>query len=157
MWRSLYRNKLKRAPKCVTEIIGEKSEPEPTTFSMIRVAATILLLAALLVPAERARAASTSHRAAQSHTGTASDSEIQQALEKKLAKSKVGKDGFRFHVSHGVVTWEGSTNVMQHKGAATRMARSSGAVQVVNNIRVSAAGKANGTKGLRRASVEPQK
>ena len=119
---------------------------------MTRFAATILLVLGLIVPAERARSASASHRAAHVQPGSASDNEIQRTLEKK-----VGKDGFRFHVSHGVVTWEGSTNVMQHKGAATRMARTAGAVQVVNNIQVSATGKANGTKGLRRAAVEPQK
>jgi hypothetical protein len=124
---------------------------------MTRFAATILLVLGLIVPAERARSASASHRAAHVQPGSASDNDIQRTLEKKLAKSKVGKDGFRFHVSHGVVTWEGSTNVMQHKGAATRMARTAGAVQVVNNIQVSATGKANGTKGLRRAAVEPQK
>jgi hypothetical protein len=141
----------------LAKLFARKSAAERTMFSMIRVAATILLLLGLIVPAERARAASTSHRAAQPQPGTASDNEIQQTLEKKLAKSKVGKDGFRFHVSHEVVTWEGSTNVMQHKGAATRMARSAGAVQVVNNIQVSATGKTNGTKGLRKAAVEPQK
>jgi osmotically-inducible protein OsmY len=124
---------------------------------MMRIAATILLLFGLIGAPARAQAASAGHKAAQTRMGNSSDAEIQQTLEKKLAKSKVGKDGFRFHVSRGVVTWEGYTNVMQHKGAATRMARSAGAVQVINNIRISAAAKANGTKGLRRASVVPLK
>src|SRR5882757_913229 len=64
------------------------------------------------------------------------DAQLDAAIRAKLAKSKIGKDGFRFHVQHGVVTWEGNTSIGQHKGAATRMARSSGASQVVNNIRV---------------------
>jgi BON domain len=82
-----------------------------------------------------------------------SDAEIERAIQAKLAKSKIGKDNFTFHVSRGVVTWEGNTSVMQHKGAATRMAKSSGAAKVVNNIQVSAAAKQKATQGLRKASV----
>jgi hypothetical protein len=72
---------------------------------------------------------------------TASDADIEAALRAKLAKSKIGKDGFKFHVSHGVVTWEGSTAVMQHKGSATRMAHAAGAAKVINNIQVTGGAK----------------
>jgi hypothetical protein len=82
-----------------------------------------------------------------------SDSQIQQTIQTKLAKSKIGKDGFRFRVARGVVTWEGATNVVQHKGAATRMAKAAGATQVVNNIQVSAAAKAKAAKSLKKAAV----
>ena len=81
-----------------------------------------------------------------------SDAQLEAAIRTKLAKSKIGKDGFRFHVQRGVVTWEGNTAIGQHKGAATRMARTSGAVQVINNIRVAGAGKET---PLRKAYVEP--
>ena len=87
-----------------------------------------------------------------------SDAELEHVIKAKLAKSKVGKDGFTVHVKGGVVTWEGSTNVMQHKGAATRMARTAGAVGVVNNIKISeearqrAAGNLSGAP--RRAQVK---
>ncbi len=90
------------------------------------------------------------------HTATPSDAQIEATIRTKLAKSKIGKDGFRFRVQRGVVTWEGSTNVMQHKGSATRMARTAGAVQVVNNIQVSASAKAKATSSLKKASVQPQ-
>jgi osmotically-inducible protein OsmY len=70
-----------------------------------------------------------------------SDSQLESTIQTKLAKSKIGKDGFRFKVSHGIVTWEGSTHIGQHKGAATRMARTSGAVQVINNIQVAGGNK----------------
>lgn len=76
---------------------------------------------------------------ASSHTTTKAasgvphtDSQIDATIRAKLAKSKIGKDGFRFKVQHGVVTWEGTTNVIQHKGSATRMARTAGATQVIN-------------------------
>jgi osmotically-inducible protein OsmY len=79
------------------------------------------------------------------------DAQLEATIRTKLAKSKIGKDGFRFHVQRGVVTWEGTTTVGQHKGAATRMARTSGAVQVVNNIKVT--GKSSGP--MRKAYVQP--
>jgi len=81
-----------------------------------------------------------------------SDAQLEATIKTKLNKSKIGKDGFHFKVQRGVVTWEGTTNIGQHKGAATRMARSSWAVQVINNIKV-----LNGEKGaeLRKAYVQP--
>ncbi len=69
--------------------------------------------------------------------GKFSDAEIEATIRAKLGKSKIGKDGFQVHVKDRVATWSGSTTVMQHKGAATRMAKSAGAIQVVNNIKVS--------------------
>src|SRR5579871_6406332 len=69
--------------------------------------------------------------------GKFSDAEIEATIKAKLAKSKIGKDGFQVHVKNGIATWTGSTAVMQHKGAATRMAKTAGAIRVVNNIKVS--------------------
>ncbi len=77
-----------------------------------------------------------------------SDVEIEAAIKTKLAKSKIGKDGFQVHVKNGIATWQGSTAVMQHKGAATRMAKTAGAVQVVNNIKVSDDAKQKATGNL---------
>ncbi len=69
--------------------------------------------------------------------GKFSDAEIEATIKAKLAKSKIGKDGFQVHVKDRVATWTGTTAIMQHKGAATRMAKTAGAIQVVNNIKVS--------------------
>src|ERR1700681_1660088 len=66
-----------------------------------------------------------------------SDEEIEATIKVKLAKSKIGQDGLQVHVKNGIATWTGATSVMQHKGAATRMARTAGATQVVNNIKIS--------------------
>ncbi len=68
-----------------------------------------------------------------------SDTQIEALIRTKLAKSVIGKDGFTFRVKDGVVYWDGSTNIPQHKGGATRMAKSSGAKRVVNQIRVAGA------------------
>ncbi len=81
------------------------------------------------------------------------DSQIDATIRAKLAKSKIGKDGFRFKVQHGVVTWEGTTNVIQHKGSATRMARTAGATQVINNIQISASAKAKAAANLKKATL----
>jgi hypothetical protein len=86
---------------------------------------------------------------------TPSDAQIEATIRTKLAKSKIGKDGFRFQVRRGVVTWEGKTSVIQHKGSATRMARTAGAVQVINNIQISADAKAKASANLKKASVQP--
>jgi hypothetical protein len=84
---------------------------------------------------------------AKSHgEGKFSDAEIEATIKAKLAKSKIGQEGFQVHVKDRVATWTGTTSVMQHKGAATRMAKSAGAIQVTNNIKISseAAAKAKG-------------
>ena len=58
----------------------------------------------------------------------------------------------------GVATIEGSTDVIQHKGAATRMAKTAGAVAVNNQIQVSDAANAkaagNLEEGRRRAQIK---
>src|SRR5271163_2706863 len=69
--------------------------------------------------------------------GKFSDAEIEATIKAKLAKSKIGQDGFQVHVKDRVATWTGTTSVMQHKGAATRMAKAAGALQVLNNIKIS--------------------
>jgi len=115
---------------------------------------TIACLAGSSMMPLHAATASRTPVASQRAVATISDAQIESTIRTKLAKSKIGKDGFRFHVSHGVVTWEGNTNVVQHKGSATRMAKAAGAVQVVNNIQVSAAAKAQASANLKRASVQ---
>ena len=86
------------------------------------------------------------------------DKQTESMIRAKLAKSKIGKDGFTVRVQGGVAYWDGSTNVVQHKGAATRMAKTAGAQKVVNNIKVSDAAKetasANLEQGRRRAQVK---
>ena len=89
--------------------------------------------------------------------GTQGDQQIEGVIKNKLAKSKIGKDGFTVRVQGGVAYWEGTTNVVQHKGSATRMAKTAGATRVVNNIKVSDAAKQkaadNLDQGRRRAQV----
>lgn len=112
------------------------------------------LAVALCLSIAPSLAASNTRPAAIKTTSTPSDAQIDATIRTKLAKSKIGKDGFRFKVAHGVVTWEGTTDVVQHKGSATRMARAAGAVQVINNIQVSAAAKAKAGTNLKHATIQ---
>ncbi len=93
--------------------------------------------------------------------GTSSEEDkekIEAAIRAKLAKSKIGKDGLTVRVQGGVAFWEGNTSVVQHKGSATRMAKSAGAKTVVNNIKVTDAAKQKAAEtldqGRRRAQVK---
>jgi hypothetical protein len=124
---------------------------------MQRLFALFLAIPLVLATAGAPVFATTPSRTVKSqHLPSPSDAQIEATIRTKLAKSKIGKDGFTFRVQRGVVTWQGSTTVMQHKGSATRMARTAGAAQVINNIQVSATAKANATSNLKKASVQPQ-
>jgi hypothetical protein len=81
------------------------------------------------------------------------DKLIEAAIRAKLAKSKIGKDGFTVRVQGGVAYWEGTTTIPQHKGAATRMAHTAGAPNVINNIKVNGAG----TPAARTTTAAPAK
>jgi BON domain len=86
------------------------------------------------------------------------DVQVEAAIRTRLAKSVIGKDGLTVRVQGGVAYWDGTTNVVQHKGAATRMAKSAGAKKVVNNIKIGddAKQKAAGNleQGRRRAQIK---
>ena len=87
-----------------------------------------------------------------------SDPQLESAIRARLARSKIGVNHFTVKVQGGVATLEGKTEVIQHKGAATRIARTAGATNVVNKIQISQAAKdraaANLAKGRRRAQVK---
>ena len=89
--------------------------------------------------------------------GAKSDSAIEQDLKVRLGRSKIAANGFQYRVRDGVVTWTGQTGVIQHKGAATRMARSAGAKEVVNNIRIGEAAREKAAARLATARQEKPK
>jgi hypothetical protein len=86
------------------------------------------------------------------------DSQIEAVIRAKFAKSKINADKFQVHVQGGVATIEGKTNVIQHKGTATRLAKTGGAIAVNNHIEISEAARQkavdNLEKGRRRAQVK---
>jgi hypothetical protein len=69
------------------------------------------------------------------------DAQIDSDFRMRLGRSKLAGEGIQIRVKGGVATLTGKTNVIQHKGSATRMAKSAGAHQVVNQIEISAAAR----------------
>jgi hypothetical protein len=136
-------------------------------YSLMRPAILAILLA-LPTFAQQTKAPSSSAQApamrargveqAPAQASAQQDKAIEAEINARLAKSKIGKDGFKVRVQGGVAYWEGSTSISQHKGAATRMAKSAGAMRVVNNIQISDEAKqkaaANLESGRRRAQVK---
>jgi hypothetical protein len=84
------------------------------------------------------------------------DAQLEAAIRAKFAKSKINTDRFTVKVQGGIATIDGKTDVVQHKGTATRMARTAGAT-VNNRVQVSDAAKqkaaGNLETGRRRAQV----
>jgi osmotically-inducible protein OsmY len=87
-----------------------------------------------------------------------SDSAIEQNIRARFAKSKVASEKFQVKVQGGVATIEGKTDVIQRKGSATRMAKSGGAIQVVNKVQISENARqkaaSNLEKGRKKATVK---
>ena len=87
-----------------------------------------------------------------------SDAELEKTIRARFARSKINANHFQVHVQGGTATLEGKTDVVQHKGTATRLARNAGALSVVNRIEVSQAARdranENLAKGRRRAQVK---
>jgi osmotically-inducible protein OsmY len=76
------------------------------------------------------------------------DAQVERSIRAKFAKSKINAEHFTVSVQNGVATIEGKTNVIQHKGVATRLAKTGGAVAVQNHVQVSEAAKAKAAAKL---------
>jgi hypothetical protein len=76
------------------------------------------------------------------------DATIEAAIRAKFAKSKINVEKFQVHLQGGVATIEGKANVIQHKGTATRLAKTGGAVAVNNHIQISDAAKQKAADNL---------
>jgi hypothetical protein len=119
----------------------------------------MLVLVAIAGTNQQAAAATQASAAKQSKDTTQprnpADAQIERTIKNKLIKSKMNSDHFTVSVVKGVATIEGTTNVMQHKGAMTRMAKSSGATSVQNNIRISDAAKNKAVASLTKGRSAP--
>ncbi len=86
------------------------------------------------------------------------DADIEKDIRNRFSKSKIGAEKYQVHVQGGVATIEGKTDVIQHKGVATRLARLGGATSVKNEIQISEAAKQkaaqNLASGRRRAQIK---
>jgi osmotically-inducible protein OsmY len=97
-------------------------------------------------------------KAAAAKAPARSDAQLEADIRARFARSKINADKFQVHVQGGVATLEGRTDVIQHKGTATRMAKSAGAAAVNNRIQISDAARekaaGNLAEGRRRAQIK---
>ena len=98
--------------------------------SYVRKALITFLLIVLMLPNTVNAAARPAAVASAGRT----DSQIESDFRMRLGRSKLASDGIQIRVKAGVATLTGKTSVVQHKGSATRMAKSAGAHQVANQI-----------------------
>jgi len=77
-----------------------------------------------------------------------SDAEIERDLRMRLGRGKIAADHFQASVRGGVATLTGHTDVIQHKGVATRLAKTAGARRVDNQIRISEAARRKAAENL---------
>jgi hypothetical protein len=86
------------------------------------------------------------------------DAAIEKDIRARFAGSKINADKFEVRVQGGIATLTGRTDIVQHKGTATRLAKSGGATAVLNRIQVSQAAKdrvaGNLASGRRRAQIK---
>jgi hypothetical protein len=119
-----------------------------------------MALLPLLAPAETParKPASAAPAAARGNATAQTDAQVEKKFRERFASSKIAGDKFTIRVQGGVATLEGRTNVVQHKGVATRMAKAAGAAQVLNHIQISEEAKQAAAKNLaqgrRRAQVK---
>ena len=120
---------------------------------MFNVATKVMALAVLTAGCWAGSSAPSVNRA---YTPGLSDAQVERDIKARLARSvKLSLDKFTVKVQGGIATFEGKTNVIQHKGAATRMAKTAGAKAVVNNIQISDAARKAAADRLRQGKAKP--
>ena len=103
--------------------------------------------AASVAPTTGSGASKPAVRTAPQHT--LSDAQIERNIRARLAKSKMAAtEHFTVTVHDGVAVLEGKSNVIQHKGVATRLAKLGGAIAVQNHIQISDEAKAKAAARL---------
>ena len=84
------------------------------------------------------------------------DAQIERTIRAKFAKSKINAEHFTVTVQNGVAIIEGKTGVIQHKGTATRLAKTGGALAVQNHIQISEEARAKAAAKLSRNRGDTQ-
>lgn len=87
-------------------------------------------------------------KTAKSKAAGPSDAQLEQDIRARFAKSKISRNHFDVTVSGGIATITGMTDVIQHKGTATRLAKTAGARDVINQIKISEAAREKAARQL---------
>jgi len=115
--------------------------------AFIPLTAAVLLLA---VSAALGQGTSPAPAAPPAAKSAPSGAALERAIRARFARSKISADGFTVRVANGIAILEGRTDVPQHKGTATRLARSAGARKVDNRIEVTEQGRQKSSRRYRR-------
>ena len=113
---------------------------------ILAIAAAVLLSSTALQPAEAPNKAEPKTAAPRWK-----DAELRKAIEDRFARSAIAADHFKIEVNNSVARITGKTDVIQHKGVATRLARSMGAKEVRNEVEVSEAARQKAAAQLAKA------
>lgn len=120
---------------------------------MLRLLCLLLCSAALWAGAPLKPSVPAAHSTRAAATPVLSDAAIERDIRARFARSKISTDRFEVKVQGGVAVITGRTDVMQHKGVATRMAKNAGALAVRNDVQISESARnraaANLEKGRR--------
>jgi osmotically-inducible protein OsmY len=120
----------------------------------IRLAATLLIFAAALAgqaPAVPRPPAKPQAVPPAKSKPPISDAALEAKIRERFSKSKISVHGFQVRVQGGIATIDGKTDVIQHKGTATRIAKNAGAKAVNNRIQVSEAARQRAIRGFEKA------
>lgn len=82
------------------------------------------------------------------------DAELEKAIRARFAKSKIAANNFQVKVVNGTATLTGRAEVIQHKGTATRIARTAGARAVDNRIEISESARRRAAERLARSRAQ---
>lgn len=77
------------------------------------------------------------------------DAALKTTIEKRFADSAIAVNHFEVEVRDGAAILRGRTDVVQHKGVATRLARLAGAENVDNRIEVTDRARAKASRSAR--------
>jgi hypothetical protein len=80
-----------------------------------------------------------------------SDAGLEKAIRQRFAGSKIASDEFEVRVEGGTAFISGRTGVIQHKGTATRMAKTAGADRVVNQVEIDPEARKAAAERLKKA------
>ncbi len=114
----------------------------------------LLFLAVVLVQGQTPASAPNSLKASQTPD---SDSQLEQDIRARFAKSKISKNDFQVRVSGGTATLTGRADVIQHKGTATRLARLAGAKRVDNRITITERARSRASRSSKRSRTQPRR
>ena len=118
----------------------------------------LLAIAGFSQVSPAAKPASNSEKKVTPGHSASNDADLEKKIRERLARSKLAPDKFQIRVQGGVATITGHTDVLQHKGTATRLAKTAGATKVINQVEVGDAAKQQASKnlasGTRRAQVK---